>query len=414
MHIPRHRALVIPFAVASLVVAPVALQGWQASGGNLPASTLEPTESGQASQEANAALRVDAAFEALDLPQHETPVVEEGEADIGSVMATSANPSVRAGGNVDSGVSAVASARAQSEAMADSAAAAARPVVAGTSEASEAVDAEAVVGHMEDAEAETTDVEEASIEANDEAEVDEGEESETKADQSEDAEPPADPFFARVTDTGGRGLRVREGPGTNHRTLGAFLSESALEIVGGPSTDDQGRAWYQVAALGGSSLKGWSAGDYLSSLGPDEPAPTASRVAQPPAPRPTRTATPVPSKPAPSSPAPAPKQSSVAPAPQQGRSFTARLSAYTYQAPVGGAHGSITASGIPVRWGVVAVDRSVIPLGTRLLIEGFDTVFLAADTGGAVRGNYIDIFFESYAAAIQFGVQYRTVTVLSN
>ena len=87
-----------------------------------------------------------------------------------------------------------------------------------------------------------------------------------------------------------------------------------------------------------------------------------------------------------------------------GRSFTARLSAYS--------HGTRTASGTPVRWGVVAVDPRVVALGSKVLIEGFDTVFVAEDTGGAVRGNHIDIYFPDRAEAIRFGIQHRTVTVL--
>jgi 3D (Asp-Asp-Asp) domain-containing protein len=88
-----------------------------------------------------------------------------------------------------------------------------------------------------------------------------------------------------------------------------------------------------------------------------------------------------------------------------GRSFVARLSAY--------AHGTRTASGTPVRWGVVSVDPRVIPLGSKLMIDGFDTVFVAEDTGGAVRGNHIDIYFPDRAEALRFGVQHRTVTILS-
>jgi hypothetical protein len=45
----------------------------------------------------------------------------------------------------------------------------------------------------------------------------------------------------------------------------------------------------------------------------------------------------------------------------------------------------------------VAVDPSVIPLGSRLRIEGYpDMTFIAEDTGGGVRGNHVDIFFEDY------------------
>ena len=73
-----------------------------------------------------------------------------------------------------------------------------------------------------------------------------------------------------------------------------------------------------------------------------------------------------------------------------------------------------TATGSTPRWGTVAVDPRVIPLGSRLLIEGFDgMVFVTEDTGGAVRGNVIDVWFDEPAAAARFGTQSRTVTVLT-
>jgi uncharacterized protein YabE (DUF348 family) len=50
----------------------------------------------------------------------------------------------------------------------------------------------------------------------------------------------------------------------------------------------------------------------------------------------------------------------------------------------------ITATGVPVDRGVVAVDPSVIPLGTRMYIPGYGHG-VAADTGGAIRGNVIDL-----------------------
>jgi 3D (Asp-Asp-Asp) domain-containing protein len=67
-----------------------------------------------------------------------------------------------------------------------------------------------------------------------------------------------------------------------------------------------------------------------------------------------------------------------------------------------------TATGIPTAPGVVAVDPSVIPLGTRMTIPGYGEG-VAADTGGAVHGNVIDLWFPSIAAARQWGR--RTVTV---
>jgi 3D (Asp-Asp-Asp) domain-containing protein len=47
---------------------------------------------------------------------------------------------------------------------------------------------------------------------------------------------------------------------------------------------------------------------------------------------------------------------------------------------------------IPVGWGVVAVDPKVIPLGSRLFVEGYGYA-VAADTGGAIKGDLIDVCF---------------------
>lgn len=50
----------------------------------------------------------------------------------------------------------------------------------------------------------------------------------------------------------------------------------------------------------------------------------------------------------------------------------------------------LTATGVPVTQGIVAVDPSVIPLGTRLFIPGYGNA-VAADTGGGIRGDMIDL-----------------------
>jgi 3D (Asp-Asp-Asp) domain-containing protein len=67
-----------------------------------------------------------------------------------------------------------------------------------------------------------------------------------------------------------------------------------------------------------------------------------------------------------------------------------------------------TATGLPVGFGVVAVDPAVIPLGTRLTIPGYGEG-VAADTGGAVRGLTIDLWFPTLAQALAWGR--RTVTI---
>lgn len=67
-----------------------------------------------------------------------------------------------------------------------------------------------------------------------------------------------------------------------------------------------------------------------------------------------------------------------------------------------------TATGAPTGWGVVAVDPSVIPLGTRMTIPGYGSG-VAADRGSAVRGATIDLWFPSLAQARAWGR--RTVTI---
>lgn len=69
-----------------------------------------------------------------------------------------------------------------------------------------------------------------------------------------------------------------------------------------------------------------------------------------------------------------------------------------------------TATGIPVGWGVVAVDPSVIPLGTRMYIPGYGEG-VAADTGGAVDGREIDLWFPTRAQALAWGRRTVTITI---
>ncbi|MBV9356346.1 MAG: LysM peptidoglycan-binding domain-containing protein, partial [Chloroflexi bacterium] len=74
----------------------------------------------------------------------------------------------------------------------------------------------------------------------------------------------------------------------------------------------------------------------------------------------------------------------------------------------------ITASGHPTHWGTVAADPRRLPMGTRITIEGFgDTVFVVEDTGSAVVGNTIDVWFPDLASAARLGRQQRRVTVLA-
>ncbi|HZO25500.1 MAG TPA: 3D domain-containing protein [Chloroflexota bacterium] len=71
-----------------------------------------------------------------------------------------------------------------------------------------------------------------------------------------------------------------------------------------------------------------------------------------------------------------------------------------------------TASGLWPEPGVVAVDPTVIPLGSTVWIQGLGT-FLAADTGSLVRGAHLDVYGWSYQEAIAWGVQERAVLVFA-
>ena len=57
----------------------------------------------------------------------------------------------------------------------------------------------------------------------------------------------------------------------------------------------------------------------------------------------------------------------------------------------------------------VAVDPRVIPLGSTVNING--QAYIAEDIGGAIKGNRIDVFFSSHTDALEFGVQYSTVSI---
>ena len=77
-----------------------------------------------------------------------------------------------------------------------------------------------------------------------------------------------------------------------------------------------------------------------------------------------------------------------------------------------GVAGAKTASGTtPTEGRTIAVDSSVIPLGSRVYIEGYG-VFIAEDTGGAIKDNKIDVFVSSHDRAYELGVQYANIFLL--
>lgn len=91
------------------------------------------------------------------------------------------------------------------------------------------------------------------------------------------------------------------------------------------------------------------------------------------------------------------------------KAINAKVTAYTpYDAGCTG----ITATGTKAGYGTVAVDPRVIPLGSKVYIPGYGTA-IAADTGGAIKGNRVDVCYSSKSEAFGWGVKNTTVYVLA-
>lgn len=81
-----------------------------------------------------------------------------------------------------------------------------------------------------------------------------------------------------------------------------------------------------------------------------------------------------------------------------------KLTAYCGCSKCSGKWGNGTASGTIAKENhTVAVDRKLIPLGTKLKING--TRYLAEDVGGGVKGKHIDIYFKNHKDALKFGLK---------
>lgn len=107
-----------------------------------------------------------------------------------------------------------------------------------------------------------------------------------------------------------------------------------------------------------------------------------------------------------------PKQEVSRGASGSGKEFYVTATAYT--ASCNGCSG-ITATGLDLRANpnakVIAVDPSVIPLGTKVYVEGYGYA-VAADTGGSVKGKRIDVFFPTSSEAYRWGMKRVKIKIL--
>lgn len=70
--------------------------------------------------------------------------------------------------------------------------------------------------------------------------------------------------------------------------------------------------------------------------------------------------------------------------------------------------GGITSTGAMAKANrTIAVDPSVIPYGSKVMING--KIYVAEDCGGAIKGNRIDVYHDTHSEALDFGVQYAEV-----
>jgi 3D (Asp-Asp-Asp) domain-containing protein len=83
--------------------------------------------------------------------------------------------------------------------------------------------------------------------------------------------------------------------------------------------------------------------------------------------------------------------------------FTAKTYAYS--------GGGTTASGMKAQVGRVAVDPRVIKLGTWLYVDGYG-LCQAADTGGAIKGNKVDLYMDSESECYAWGIRHKDVYIL--
>ena len=122
--------------------------------------------------------------------------------------------------------------------------------------------------------------------------------------------------------------------------------------------------------------------------------------------------------------APAAPSASVAPAapqmnyinatqatePTKYRELTVTATAYCACVKCCGKDDGITATGTKAKAGrTIAVDPSVIPYGTEVIINGH--TYIAEDCGGAIKGDKIDVFFDTHEEALKFGRKQLAVKI---
>lgn len=88
-----------------------------------------------------------------------------------------------------------------------------------------------------------------------------------------------------------------------------------------------------------------------------------------------------------------------------------KLTAYCPCVKCCGKNDGVTSTGVTAQPNrTIAVDTDVIPYGSIIIIDGKE--YVAEDCGGSIKGNRIDIYFDTHKEALEFGIQHKNVSMI--
>lgn len=159
-------------------------------------------------------------------------------------------------------------------------------------------------------------------------------------------------------------LNVRKGPSTKYSRMGSLYKNKSVTVL-----DSKGN-WYKINFNG---KEGWVSKNYIKVNGNSTSQSSSQNNSNN-------------------------SQSNVV------RTMKVEASAYTGY--------STTSTGQKPVWGTIAVDPKVIPYGTKVYIPQFGRTFIANNTGGAIKGNKIDIFMNSKKECYNWGRRTIEIQIL--
>ncbi len=157
-------------------------------------------------------------------------------------------------------------------------------------------------------------------------------------------------------------LNVRKGPSTKYSRMGSLYKNKSVTILG------ESNSWYKVDLNG---KEGWASKKYIKVSGSSGSSNTLQSSNT---------------------------NNNVV------RTMNVVATAYTGY--------STTSTGQKPVWGTIAVDPKVIPYGTKVYIPQFGRTFIANNTGGAIKGNKIDIFMNTKKECYNWGRRTIEIQIL--